>query len=92
LAKQLDLVNARLNEVTKQIAALAAANKAETAESNLVVQETADIAKNLKATHDASKEIDAALARADAAEAQQDSFDNSADPNYYFTGEGHFQD
>lgn len=89
IAKQLAEISKRLAQVTAQVNQL---DSQKSAESKLVVTATDAMSEDLKATHQASKEIDQALAAAAARTEQSDEFENRQDPSYYFTGEGHFID
>lgn len=92
VAKQLAAIEKQLSSVTSEVQKLKSASTDNSAEAKLVLSETAAIAKNLKATHDASKEIEQALNESLESHAEADNFDNPNSPSYYFTGEGHFID
>ncbi len=92
--KQLAEIQKHLASVSQQVSHLDDQATDEGVESKLVLSEATAMAKDLKATHDASKEIDTALAQAaeNSPQEQTARFDNLDSSNYYFTGEGHFID
>ena len=92
LAAQLTQIQSRLAAVTKQLAQLHASSAKEAVDARLVLSQTAAIARDLKATHLASKQIDAALVRAATDAKDNHQFDDPQSSSYYFTGEGHFID
>jgi cytochrome c556 len=87
--EQLAEVQKRLAAVTKQVAQLEAS---QATEAQTVRAATSTIATDLKATHEVSKEIDAALNLAQQNQDADENFDNPRSADYYFTGEGHFLD
>jgi hypothetical protein len=87
--KQLADIQERLAQVTAKLAKLEKASDADNVEARLVIDEARAMAKELKAAHQASKQIDQALT---SALENKDSFDDPQSPDYYFTGEGHFID
>jgi len=89
VAEQLAEIEKQLKSVTSEVNKLKTASNADTADAKLILTETDAISKNLKATHDASKEIDQALTQAID---NSDQFDDRQSDSYYFTGEGHFLD
>lgn len=89
IKQRLTEISARLNNVNSLVDQLEKRSQQEAVESKMVIAQTNDIAKEIKASNEASSEVDQAVA--DAAE-QNENFYNRQAPNYYFTGEGHFID
>ena len=89
VSAQLAEIQKRLAEVTKKVDSLEAENDAE---AKVIVDATTDISADLKATHDASKVIDAAISEQLQGQDQSDEFADRQASDYYFTGEGHFLD
>lgn len=89
LAAQLAEIQKRLAAVSKKVDELESDNDAEAKD---IVNATMDISADLKATHDASKAIDAAIAAQLQTDDQQEEFADRQSSDYYFTGEGHFLD
>jgi hypothetical protein len=89
VAEQLAEIEKQLKSVTAQVNKLKSASNSDKAETKAILAETDAISKSLKATHDASKEIDQALTQAIE---NNEQFDNRQSDSYYFTGEGHFLD
>jgi chromosome segregation ATPase len=89
VAAQLAEIQKRLAAVTKKVDALQTDNDAEAKD---IEDATSDISADLKATHDASKQIDAALASELQTTDESDEFEDRQTGDYFFTGEGHFLD
>lgn len=89
VGQQLSEIEKRLGMLTGQIDSLKKVAADEAVDSTMIAKETNQMMAHMKATHQAGKEIDSALA------AQMESREKFYDPNassYYFTGEGHFID
>ncbi|REK09011.1 MAG: hypothetical protein DWQ37_19310 [Planctomycetota bacterium] len=87
--QQLDEITKRLDNVNKLVGQLEERSKQEAVDSKLVIDQTNDMAKEIKASHAANSAVDQAVVEAAQRRSQ---FYNPKSPNYYFTGEGHFID